>query len=124
MPYARSIMAVQSKRTINKTGLTTTETRYFVSSLRSDERIPAAWLKLIRGHWAGVENRNHWRRDACLGEDLTRSRNPNLLINLALVRNAALVLFNGHHPGRPLPEIKEIFMAKPGLALSLLWSTS
>ena len=32
--------------------------------------------------------------------------------------------FNGHHPGRPLPEIKEIFMAKPGLALSLLWSTS
>jgi hypothetical protein len=88
MPYARSIMAVESKRTINKTGLTTTETRYFVSSLRSDERTPAGWLELTRGHWAGVENRNHWRRDACLGEDLTRSRNPNLLINLALIRNA------------------------------------
>jgi hypothetical protein len=88
MPYARSIMAVESKRTINKTGLTTTETRYFVSSLRSDERTPAGWLELTRGHWAGVENRNHWRRDARLGEDLTRSRNPNLLINLALIRNA------------------------------------
>ena len=125
MPYARSIMAVESKRTINKTGLTTTETRYFVSSLRSDERTTAtSWLELTRGQRAGVENRTHWRRDACLGEDLTRSRNPNLLINLALIRNAALVLFNDHYPERPLPEIKEIFMAKPGLALSLLWSTS
>ncbi len=43
-------------------------------------------LQLIRGHWAGVEIRNHWRRDALMGEDQSRSRNPNLLANLAIIR--------------------------------------
>jgi len=47
---------------------------------------------LTRSHWAGVENRNHYRRDATLGEDGTRMRNPNALAKLALVRSANLRL--------------------------------
>jgi hypothetical protein len=43
---------------------------------------PAQWLCLIRGHFGGVEVRKHWRSDAMLGEDRSRSRNPDLLANV------------------------------------------
>ncbi len=88
-PFARSFVAVRS--TVTRKGkLQTTETRYFLSSLAGPERSPERWLALIRGHWAGVENRNHWRRDACGWEDKTRSRKPNIVGALALLRNASL----------------------------------
>jgi hypothetical protein len=40
---------------------------------------PVRWLDKVRGHWGGVKNRNHGRRDACMGEDGARTRNPTLL---------------------------------------------
>ena len=49
-------------------------------------------MSLIRGHWGGCEIRNHWRKDACLLEDKTPSRNPTIVAALALVRNC-LFLF-------------------------------
>lgn len=60
---------------------------YYLSSERIDRYTPAQWLGLIRGHWGGIEIRNHWRKDACLFEDKTRSRNPNIVASLALLRN-------------------------------------
>ena len=65
-PFARSILIVQAQRTEIKRARTSVERRYYLSSLEATERTPAQWLELVRGHWAGVENRNHWRRDACL----------------------------------------------------------
>jgi hypothetical protein len=121
-PFARSVLAIYSQRTLNKSGLTSPETRYFLSSLETNERTPARWLDLTRGHWAGIENRNHWRRDACLGEDRTRSRNPKLLINLALIRSATLSLINYHYPERSLPDLKETFAANPRRSLCLIRS--
>jgi len=53
---------------------------------------------LIRGHWAGVEIRNHWRRDALWGEDRSRTRQPKALANMALLRSALLVLLPEHYP--------------------------
>jgi predicted transposase YbfD/YdcC len=119
-PFARSILIVQAQRTETKRARTSVETRYYLSSLEATERTPAQWLELVRGHWAGVENRNHWRRDACLGEDRTRSRNPKVLINLALLRNALLRLLNQAYPGRPLPDLTETFAVNPALALRLI----
>nr|WP_020494406.1 DDE transposase family protein [Verrucomicrobium sp. 3C] len=49
---------------------------------------------MIREHWGGIEIRNHWRRDVLMGEDRSRSRQPNLLANLALIRNALLSLLS------------------------------
>jgi hypothetical protein len=51
----------------------------------------------MRNHWAGIENRLHWRKDACLREDHTRSRNPNLVGALALLRNALFAIHQPHH---------------------------
>ncbi|HWH70112.1 MAG TPA: hypothetical protein VNT26_12055, partial [Candidatus Sulfotelmatobacter sp.] len=89
-PFARSLIVVRNERTVKKTGLTSTESHYYLSSAYPQEYRPEQWLALIRGHWGGVEIRNHWRRDAVLREDRSRSRQPNLLANVALIRNALL----------------------------------
>ena len=64
--------------------------------------------------------RNHWRRDALLGEDASRSRNANLLANVALLRNTRLALLAEHHPDQPLPELLEQFHSRPRRCLDLL----
>jgi predicted transposase YbfD/YdcC len=65
---------------------------YYLSSRPADSMSPQQWLEHIRGHWGGIEIRNHWRKDACLHEDKTRSRNPNIVAAMAMLRNC-LMLF-------------------------------
>ena len=113
---------LRNERSVKKTGKTTTETHYYLSSLLPDDYGSAQWLQLIRGHWAGVENRNHWRRDALLGEDRSRSRNPNLLANLALLRSALLALLPDHFPDLSLPQIREHLHSNPSQCLKVLRS--
>ncbi|MCS6242298.1 MAG: DDE transposase family protein [Opitutus sp.] len=74
---------------------------------------------MIRGHWAGVENRNHWRRDALFGEDQSRTRNVNALANLALLRSAVLRLFASFFPSSSTPSIIETLHSNPSRCLSL-----
>jgi predicted transposase YbfD/YdcC len=83
---------------------------------------PSQWLELIRGHWGGAEMRNHWRQDAIMGENRSRSRNPNLLANLALIRNALLLLFSDHGPNQSLPQIRERLHSRTAQYLNLLLS--
>lgn len=123
-PYARTIVGIQSRRTEKRTGITSFETRYYLSSQDQTERSHEGWIALIRGHWAGVENRNHWRRDALWGEDRTRSRKPNIVGNLALLRSAALRLINQHYPERSHSDLIEAFATKPSLSFALLHSKS
>jgi hypothetical protein len=121
-PFARSLIVVRNERTVKKTGLTSTESHYYLSSAYPQEYRPAQWLALIRGHWGGVEIRNHWRRDAVWREDRSRSRNPNLLANLALIRNALLRLLADHYAGKSLPEIIEHLHSRPGQCFKILGS--
>jgi predicted transposase YbfD/YdcC len=93
-PHARSIHAVYTKGVRN--GKPYENIRYFISSLIPECRTPLAWDHLVRGHWGGVENRNHWSKDAIWLEDKTRSRNPRLVGNLALIRNALLKIVADH----------------------------
>ncbi len=120
-PYARSLVAVECERTAKKTGEVERDTRYFISSLYSDELTPERWLKLIRGDWGGVESRNHWRRDACWGEDDTRSRNPNILANLALFRSALIRLLTNHWPDQSFPSLFESFARDPKPAIKAVF---
>lgn len=111
---------LRNSRTVKKSGHTTTEAHYYLSSALPNQYSPAQWLELIRGHWGGVEIRNHWRRDALMGEDASRSRNPSLLANLALLRSALLALLAEHFPDRPLPQIREQLASCPGQSLRIL----
>jgi predicted transposase YbfD/YdcC len=113
-------MVLRNRRTLKKTGQTTTEPHYYLSSALPNQYSPAQWLGLIRGHWGGVEIRNHWRRDALMGEDGSRSRNPNLLANLALLRSSLLALLAEHFPDRPLPQIREQLTSCPSQSLRIL----
>lgn len=111
---------VRSERTIKKTSLSTTQSRYYLSSALPTEYSPEGWLDLIRGHWAGVEVRNHWRRDALMGEDRSRSRNVKLLANVALIRNTLLHIFAEHLHEQSLPQFREKIQSRPGQCLALL----
>lgn len=119
-PYARTIAVVRSERTLKKTGQSSQESRYYLSNRLPEEHTTEQWLNLIRGHWAGVENRNHWRRDALMGEDRSRSRNPNLLANLALIRNALLAVLESSEDTRPLPQTRERLQRQIQECLELL----
>ena len=72
-----------------------------MSSAEAADHTPAQWRSLVRGHWGGVEIRNHWRRDAVRGEDRSRTRHPGLLASLALLRNPRLALLPEHFPVFP-----------------------
>lgn len=111
---------LRSQRTIKKTQATTTESRYYLSSAPPGQYEPDKWLDLIRGHWGGVEIRNHWRRDVLMGEDASRSRNANLLANVALIRSALLQLLPEHIQGKSLPELRENLASQPARCFAIL----
>lgn len=118
-PYARSVLAVWSRRGVKNQ--TTESVRYYISSLDARSRSVARWHELIRGHWGGVENRNHWRKDAVWLEDRTRSRNANLVGNLALLRNALLKIYVDHREHyNSLPAFTESLRSDPSAAFRLI----
>jgi predicted transposase YbfD/YdcC len=113
-------LVLRSQRTIKKTGATSTESRYYLSSALPQQYTPAGWLQLICGHWAGVEIRNHWRRDVLMGEDRSRSRNVNLLANLALIRSALLHGLAPQLENTSHPQIREALQSSPDRCLALI----
>ena len=118
-PYARSIIAVYSKGI--RGGKPYENIRYYISSLAPKSRSRSRWGELIRGHWGGVENRNHWSRDAIWLEDKTRSRNPNLVGNLAVIRNALLSIVAIHREQYgSLPAFTEALRANESEAYRLV----
>lgn len=79
------VMVISERRLWNKT---TTEVRFYVSSLSNDaEKI----AKAIRSHW-GIENSLHWTLDVTFSEDNSRIRRDNSPENFALLRRLALNL--------------------------------
>ena len=113
---------LRNTRCVKKTGQTTTEPHYYLSSALPEQYSAQQWLGLIRGHWAGVEIRNHWRRDVIFGEDQSRSRNPNLLANMALIRNVLLAVLAEHFPDEPSPDLLEKIGPKIGQNITMLGS--
>jgi len=64
--------------------------------------------------------RNHWRRDALMGEDGSRSRHSRLLANVALIRNALLQVLSEALEEQSLPQLRESLHSHPGRCLALL----
>ncbi len=117
---SRALVRIHSTRIEKKSGKTSEEDRYYLSSQDPCERTPEGWINLSRAHWAGVENRNHWRRDATLGEDRTRLHQSRALMNLALLRSVNLRLLTSEPDDDWLPAKTERLAAHPSSALALL----
>jgi predicted transposase YbfD/YdcC len=121
-PHVQTVLHVR-RQTSTKKNAAQSEDAYYLSSQAADARSPEQWLQTIRDHWAGVEIRNHWRKDACLFEDKTRSRRPALVGNLILLRNLVLHFFADHQETYgSLPAFVEAVAARSSLALRLLRS--
>ena len=100
--------------------MTTESTRYYISSALPERYSLEGWINLIRDHWAGVEIRNHWRRDAVMKEDGSRTHNANALANIALIRNVLLVRIRDNFTEHSLPQVHEALHSKPALCFSML----
>jgi predicted transposase YbfD/YdcC len=123
-PHAQTVIHVR-RRASSKKKAAQWEDAYYLSSQAADSKTPEQWLQTIRDHWAGVEIRNHWRKDACLFEDKTRSRKPVLVGNLILLRNLVLYFFAEHRETYGcLPAFVETVASNRPLALRLIRSVT
>ena len=82
----KSIVMIESERIIE--GKSSTQIRYFISSLKSDAH---RLLQAVRSHW-GIENSLHWSLDIAFAEDQSRLRKDHAPENLAVIRHMALNL--------------------------------
>ncbi len=117
-PHIQTVVKIWRKSTAYKTD--EKELCYYLSSEPFDRRTPKQWLELVRGHWGGVEIRNHWRKDAILLEDKTRSRNPTLVGALAMLRNILLFMNKEQDLHATLPGFVEDIAADNRKAFSML----
>lgn len=118
-PHAETLIKVQrtSKRADGKVSK---ETSFYISSTPKDKYDRETWLQTIRNHWGGIEIKNHWRKDACLLEDKTRSKNPNIVAALAMLRNCYLKLFEEQDKYKSLPALTEAIAADVNLSYTMI----
>jgi predicted transposase YbfD/YdcC len=82
----RTLVRVRAQRQID--GKTSSENRYYISSLGNQ---PRRILHAVRGHW-GIENSLHWVLDIAFDEDHSRVRKDHGPENFAILRHIALNL--------------------------------
>lgn len=82
----KSFVKILSTVTVLATGKTTTESRYYITSLEAAEvgRIATS----IRNHWS-IENQLHWQLDVSFGEDASK-RIKNAALNMSIINKIAL----------------------------------
>ena len=97
----RAVGRVESTRIVD--GQTTTECRYYLSSLTGLER----FAEVVRGHWA-IENGQHWVLDVQFGEDASRARKDHSAENLGLVRRMALNVIRHNGPSKDSLRVRKL----------------
>jgi hypothetical protein len=78
-PGVQSVLMVESIRMVKPRGGITTEKRFFLSGLPSEDEQQIA---AIRQHWS-IENSLHWVLDVTFREDMSRVREQHARHNLA-----------------------------------------
>lgn len=118
-PHVQTVIRVRRESTAFKTAKDLLPGHY-VSSSPMGRYSPQQWLELIRGHWGGIEIRNHWRKDACLHEDKTRSRNPTTVAALGMIRNCLLLFLDDDRQTSNINAFTEATAADSSKAFELL----
>jgi hypothetical protein len=88
-PGARQVGVLERTRIIG--AQTSREVAFVITSLPPDRADAAALLRLVRRHWE-IENRLHYVRDVCMGEDASRIRSGSAPQILSALRNLVLAL--------------------------------
>jgi predicted transposase YbfD/YdcC len=113
-----TLLKTDRARTVIRTGAASRETVWHLCTLDARARTACQWAAHIRDHW-GIESRDHNRRDSSLLEDKTRSRDPNVVGNLAVAR-AALLFFNARIKDGNINAFVENCCEDKSMALRLL----
>jgi predicted transposase YbfD/YdcC len=92
-PGLRTVLAVESIRSINGSSNVEAEIRYFLSSAGDAHEV---LTRAIRRHWS-IENSLHWVLDVTFREDDCRVRDRIAVRNFALLRKIAINLVRRHH---------------------------
>ena len=79
--------------TTKKTGKTSFEVVYIITTLSREQACPERLLELVRGHWS-IENGSHHVRDVTFLEDRSRLRTGNAPQILAALRNLVITLIH------------------------------
>ena len=87
-PGLKTVLAIETIRSINGRAGTQAEIRYFLASY-DDE--PARMAAAIRAHWS-IENSLHWVLDVTFREDDCRVRDRTAAANFAMLRKIAINL--------------------------------
>lgn len=105
--------------TVTRNGKTSSDTRYFLSSLKEIDRFAYA----VRKHWS-IENQLHWPLDIVFGEDASKARKDLSPLNLNILRKTALALCKRADFGRRLSLQKKRFAAalNPDRFLDILFA--
>jgi predicted transposase YbfD/YdcC len=115
LPFARAVISVTRAAQTTKEGAQPVlGQRFFVTSLSTQDCLPQQFAEHIRSHW-GIENKNHWKRDAQWGEDAPRFKNPKTAHALAILRGALLALCL-----EPCPTLFARHRSNPRAALRLI----
>lgn len=85
---AREIKEADAEYVLALNGKTSTERRYYLSSLELDAE---KFARAVRSHW-GIENQLHWVLGVVFGEDQSSARAGHAAENLATLRRWALNL--------------------------------
>ncbi len=111
----------QIERRITRRGKPAYEVVCGLTSLPREAATAEQLLHWVRQHWQ-IENRNHWRRDATLGEDRTKTASKQAALVIAALNNAILGLLDrsGVHNVR---SAMRTFAACPDQALALIRSS-
>ncbi len=95
-PGLNTIIELNSKREIKKTGAVEGEKRYYISSLPNDiDKIS----KAIRSHWS-IENGLHYVMDISFRDDDSRIRQGNAPENITVIKHVALNMLQANKQKR------------------------
>jgi predicted transposase YbfD/YdcC len=117
-PHVGQVFCIRRQATKLKSGKTTEEIVFGITSLSPEKATPSRLLHLNRGHWS-IENRLHWVRDVTFDEDRSQIRTRNAPRIMASFRNFVIGLFR-HLGSTNMAKSLRSMSAKPHLALRLL----
>jgi predicted transposase YbfD/YdcC len=117
-PHLAQVAELTRTVTVRRTGKTTREVVYLITTLSPLAASPQRLLSLVRGHWC-IENSLHYVRDVTFGEDRSRLRVGNAPQVMAALRNLAITLM--HRQGQfQIAAARRQFAYHPQEALRLL----
>ncbi len=116
-PHCGQVAVIERLTEHLKSGKTTQERAYVITSLSPEQADAARLLELNRGHW-GIENRSHWVRDVTFDEDRSSIRSGNGPWMMAALRNFAISLLRLNGWQNVASGLREL-AARPHLSLRM-----